>query len=80
MAALIAAAGALVGYGVLRQKVASLETWRVLQEAQDRGRDKDIQGLLEVAATTTANVKSLSDSVKQLVEMRMRRGVGKEGR
>jgi hypothetical protein len=63
----LAAIGALVGYGALKQKVDALEGWRVRQEIEDSVRDREIQDLIKVAATTTANVNSLTENVNRLL-------------
>ena len=66
IAALVAAAGALVGYGVLRQKVAALETWKVRQENADSATAAEISRLLELSATNTANIANLTANIQRL--------------
>jgi hypothetical protein len=74
IAALIAAAGALVGYGVLRQQVAALETWRVRQEILTSMQDDKIQKIMVIAERTTVNVANLTENMDRLLQMHLKSG------
>ncbi len=67
LTACLAAGGALVGYGMLRQKVAALEIWKELQEIANSRRDGELNKLLAATAANTANIDSLIKSVDRIV-------------
>jgi hypothetical protein len=67
LAACVAAGGALVGYGILRQKVAALEVWKGLMEVSNTQRDHEITRLLEATATNTANIAAMTENLDRLI-------------
>jgi len=74
IAALIAGAGALVGYGVLRQQVAALETWKIRQEILSSNQDDKIGKMMLIAERTTANLEALTRNMDGLLQIHRRRG------
>lgn len=63
---LLAAGGVIMGYGMLNGRVRSLEEWKQVQERVHQRIDDELNTLLQVSATNTANIAHLTVNITWL--------------